>query len=44
MDEEEENSTKQKVQRSLVTIYVEELDKIALRPFVTTPEYADLMD
>ena len=41
--EERNNSINQKVLRCQVAVYIKELDNIALRPFVTTPEYADLI-
>ena len=41
--EERNNSINQKVLRCKVTVYIKELDKIALLPFIMTPEYAVLM-
>ena len=43
IDEERRNSMDLEVLRCQVSVYIRGLDKIALRPFVTTPEYADLM-
>ena len=41
--EERGNSMGQKVLRFQVIVYIEEFDKIALRPFLMTPELYDLM-
>ena len=43
ISEERNTSINQKVIRPRVNVYIEELDKIALYPFLMTPEFAALM-